>query len=184
MESKNAQHNYQNIGGWFNFQDIYLAMVALADDGARFVEIGTFLGKSASFMANEIKASGKVISFETIDTFKGSPTELEGKHKYYSEIDVYQRAKNNLKDLPARILVGESVKWSEQYEDASLDFVFIDGSHVYEDVKRDIEAWLPKVKPGGYIGGHDFDNNDVKKAVVEVIGFECPKGANSWLIRH
>jgi len=39
-----------------------------------------------------------------------------------------------------------------------LDYVFIDGIHTYEAVKHDIAAWLPKVKRGGWIGGHDYDN--------------------------
>ena len=38
----------------------------------------------------------------------------------------------------------------------SLDFVYIDGNHQYEFVKKDIEAWYPKVKKGGVIGGDDY----------------------------
>ena len=56
--------------------------------------------------------------------------------------------------------------------DGSLDFVFIDAQHDYESVKRDIEAWLPKVRGGGLISGHDYDpdpkrNYGVIKAVNE-----------------
>lgn len=40
--------------------------------------------------------------------------------------------------------------------DGSQDFVFIDADHSYDAVKQDIAAWLPKVKAGGWIGGHDF----------------------------
>ncbi len=40
--------------------------------------------------------------------------------------------------------------------DGSLDFVFIDADHSYEAVKQDIAHWLPKVKAGGWIGGHDY----------------------------
>lgn len=39
-----------------------------------------------------------------------------------------------------------------------LDFVFIDGNHAYAYVKKDIEAWSPKVKSGGLIIGHDYVN--------------------------
>ena len=38
----------------------------------------------------------------------------------------------------------------------SKDFVYIDGDHTYEGCKSDITLWLPKVKKGGYIGGHDY----------------------------
>ena len=43
-----------------------------------------------------------------------------------------------------------------EIENESLDFVYIDGDHTYEGCKSDIELWLPKVKKGGYIGGHDY----------------------------
>ena len=51
----------------------------------------------------------------------------------------------------------------------NLDFVYIDGSHNYEDVKRDIELYYIKVKTGGIIGGHDFwaDKIGVCKAVLD-----------------
>lgn len=38
----------------------------------------------------------------------------------------------------------------------TLDFVFIDGDHSYEGCKNDIALWLPKIKKGGWIGGHDY----------------------------
>lgn len=49
-----------------------------------------------------------------------------------------------------------------------MDFVFIDAAHDYESVKKDINAWLPKVKENGIIAGHDYEwCDDVKKAVKE-----------------
>lgn len=40
--------------------------------------------------------------------------------------------------------------------DRSLDFVFIDADHSYGAVRQDIKDWKPKVKPGGWLGGHDY----------------------------
>jgi hypothetical protein len=34
--------------------------------------------------------------------------------------------------------------------------VYIDANHNYENVKADINAWYPKVKKNGLIGGHDY----------------------------
>ena len=59
------------------------------------------------------------------------------------------------------------------YEDASLDFVFLDGDHSYDGLKKDIIAWLPKVKKGGIICGHDFclADSGVIQAVTELFPY-------------
>lgn len=49
-----------------------------------------------------------------------------------------------------------SVEASKQFEDNSLDYVYIDGCHLYEYVRDDIAAWYPKVRSGGILSGHDF----------------------------
>lgn len=71
--------------------------------------------------------------------------------------------------------------------DESLDFIFIDGNHAYEYVKEDIVNWIPKVKMGGLISGHDYDRRDgtnleVQKAVDEMLK-KVNKGDNYvwWL---
>lgn len=48
------------------------------------------------------------------------------------------------------------VNAATQFEDGSLDFVYIDGDHTYEFVSGDIKAWWPKIKSGGIISGHDY----------------------------
>jgi predicted O-methyltransferase YrrM len=51
---------------------------------------------------------------------------------------------------------GMSVETAAQFEDGSLDGVFLDGSHIYEDVLADIDAYLPKIRKGGILFGHDL----------------------------
>jgi hypothetical protein len=50
-----------------------------------------------------------------------------------------------------------------------LDFVYLDGCHEYECVKKDLEVYYPKVRVGGFLCGHDFWANTlgVCQAVVE-----------------
>lgn len=57
------------------------------------------------------------------------------------------------------------------FADDSIDFVYIDGNHDYEFVKKDIELYYSKVKKGGIIGGHDFSANyfGVVKAVLNFV---------------
>lgn len=50
-----------------------------------------------------------------------------------------------------------------------LDFVYIDGNHDYESVSRDIKDWFPKLRAGGILSGHDYNetNPGTKQAVNE-----------------
>jgi len=54
--------------------------------------------------------------------------------------------------------------------DGLADFVYIDANHSYDAVKRDLELWVPKIRPGGVIGGHDFSPEfpGVRQAVQEL----------------
>jgi hypothetical protein len=70
-----------------------------------------------------------------------------------------------------RVLQSDSVEAADHV--GLADLVFIDADHGYEGCKGDVLAWLPKVKPGGWIGGHDYDPPKwpewgVKRAVDEV----------------
>ena len=56
------------------------------------------------------------------------------------------------------ILQGESAEIARQVPDSTLDWVFIDADHTAQGVMSDLEAWWPKVKPGGLVSGHDLDN--------------------------
>lgn len=69
------------------------------------------------------------------------------------------------------VIKGKSVKIAKQFVDNFFDFVYIDANHTYENVKADILAWRPKVKPGGVICGHDYcdECEGVKKAVDELL---------------
>ena len=60
----------------------------------------------------------------------------------------------------AVILPMTSIEAAGQIEDHSLELVFLDADHSEGGVLEDIAAWAPKVKPGGWIGGHDLDNPD------------------------
>lgn len=57
----------------------------------------------------------------------------------------------------ATVIEADTVHAAAQVPDASLDFVFIDADHSYEAVRRDISAWRSKVKPDGWLGGHDYN---------------------------
>jgi predicted O-methyltransferase YrrM len=73
---------------------------------------------------------------------------------------VYEKAVTRLAPYEdhSKLIIDRSPEAAHAFEDKSLDFVFIDGEHSYEATKADMEAWLPKVKPGGILAGHDYAN--------------------------
>lgn len=93
------------------------------------------------------------------------------------------------REFSNRLVVLQGLSWemAEKVEDGSLDFVFIDASHSYECVMKDIKAWTPKLQPGGMLCGHDFSDrySGVVKAVTELVSdfslgvdrvWRCKKG--------
>lgn len=73
-------------------------------------------------------------------------------------IESYEKAKANVKGYDCTLIKGWSDKVADQFENESLDFVFIDGNHSYEWMVWDIAKWSKKVRKGGIVYGHDFDD--------------------------
>lgn len=166
------EHFYQDIQGWFIYQEIYDIAVNTAPDGAHFVEVGSWRGRSTAYMAVNIANSGKQIRFDAVDTWRGSIDEAV--HQTDPAVindTLYAEFLANMEPVKQYV---NPVRASSQealalYEDNSLDFVLIDGSHVYEDVRADITGWLQKLKPGCLIAGDDYEWPGVKQAVCELL---------------
>jgi uncharacterized Rossmann fold enzyme len=86
-----------------------------------------------------------------------------------SQEHFYQLTRNMTKFAGERgqIIRKESTVAAEDFEDKSLDFVFIDADHTYTGCRADILAWLPKIKHGGLMCGHDYDNQEVPNCGVK-----------------
>lgn len=81
---------------------------------------------------------------------------------------------------------GYSLPVSAEFENESLDLIFIDGDHSYEGCRDDINAWLPKLKTGGFMAGHDYGHErfpGVKKIVDELFPQAEIFGDMVWLIQ-
>jgi hypothetical protein len=84
-----------------------------------------------------------------------------------------------------------SVEAATHFPDGSLDLVFIDGDHSYEAVRADIAAWKPKVRHGGVLSGHDYNNTakygayfkGVDKAVEEAFPAFNVEPDSVWWVR-
>jgi len=156
-------HFYERIQGWFDFQDIYWEQVNNAKDGDIFVEVGSYKGRSAAFMAVEILNSGKKIDFYCVDIWEDE--------------SIYQEFLKNIEPVKDLIKIQRCKSTDFKIE---ADFVFIDAAHDFKNVNKDIKHWEPLAK---VIGGHDYSRYwpGVKEAVqknfkdFKVIG-------NSWLV--
>jgi SAM-dependent methyltransferase len=110
---------------------------------------------------------------------------------YLVMVDIVPRTMSLLKtELAKDRRVGiwlPSVKAAKTFADAEFDFVFIDADHTYEAVKADIIAWKPKVKPGGWLCGHDYGKpykcGGVKRAVEELLPVHELDGDDTWFVK-
>ena len=146
-------------------------MVKRFDSGSHFVELGSWKGKSAAYMAVEIINSNKQIKFDCIDRWEVEPR--ADWPKYITNENFMQIFLDNTKPVSHIItaIKKDSSSAAQDYQDNSLDFVFIDADHSYEGVKKDILAWRPKVKKGGVLAGHDYGwVVEIRKAVDDVFG--------------
>ena len=67
-----------------------------------------------------------------------------------------------------------------QFPDEHFDWIYVDASHFYDDVKVDIQAFWPKLKCGGYMAGDDYDRrgiweHGVTRAVDEFVASGVPE---------
>lgn len=62
-----------------------------------------------------------------------------------------------------------SLEAAQEFQDGSLDLVFVDAAHDYENCLADIRAWWPKIRQGGFLAGHDYQHKfpGVMRAVAE-----------------
>lgn len=154
-------HIYQNENfglelGWFSYPKLYSQMVVRCNHIGHFVEVGSYKGRSAAFMAVEIINSGKQIQFDCVDPWD-------------ADNEMYDLFLENIKSVKHAINVVRafSVDAAIMYQDESLDFVFIDANHDFKNVFADITAWFPKVRKGGVLAGHDYTQSNMKYCHVD-----------------
>lgn len=112
--------------------------------------------------------------------------------------DAEEIARYNLSFFPAgqwEIIKSDSTAAAKRFPEHALDYVFIDASKDPEKYYADIKAWLPKIRVGGTILGHDIMNplmgnegrdvyNVVEKVAKEIgKDFDMCMRRHSWFIR-
>ena len=134
------------------------------------VEVGSYAGVSSDLFARFCE------KLYCVDTWAGDCPDMETAERMFDEVWF-----SHFNIEPIKLL---SVEAAKEFKDGELDLVYIDANHGYEDVKADLEAWIPKVKKGGWITGHDIFLDTVRAAVEEILGTEYKTYKDtSWAIR-
>lgn len=115
-------------------------------------EIGVHEGSYSRWLVRQIKGL-KLYGIDLWDSYPGYKDFQ--KHNLH---EAKQKAIDNVKGYDVEFIQDWSDKAADQFEDGSLDFVFIDGNHQFEWVVADIAKWSKKVRPGGIVYGHDYDD--------------------------
>lgn len=145
-------------------------------DGARVAEVGVAWGRSVLFLAERLLALGKTrAALWAVDTWDPEwdwPAEdtPAGAWRFPRQPmlgALVEHATGKELDM-VRIVRAPSVTASRLFEDETLDAVFLDADHTEGGIAADLDAWASKVRPGGWLAGHDYDPRRFP-AVVRVV---------------
>lgn len=169
--SKNT--TWEDLEGWFDYESLYQEMATKYNNGV-LVEVGSWLGKSVSFLATVSEFNKNNNKIYAIDTWSGLDSEyMEQIKTKYAKASIYEIFEDNIVNCGFKNIIKPiiSCSWeaANNFEDESCDFIFIDADHTYESVKKDILAWYPKLKPNGTLAGHDIFAEQIKRAVSETL---------------
>lgn len=144
----------------------------------RYAELGIAQGKTLRSILNWKPAISLLKEYYAIDIWEdyhGHPKEEW--EQYYYEISGFVKKFPQLKVMRER-----TTEAAKSIPDGYLDIVFVDADHSYKAVKADIIAWLPKIRLGGILMGHDYNYGSVQKAVNEVLdNIVSPSAKKCWV---
>lgn len=123
------------------------------------LKIGAEIGVSAGVNAENFCREIPGLTLYCVDSWEG----VKGEPRY-------QRAKIILQKYDVIFIRKASMEAVKNFEDDSLDFVFIDANHQFDFVMEDIIEWSKKVRLGGIVSGHDYYHSNLGKiGVVEAV---------------
>ena len=146
------------------------------------IEIGSYAGESAEmFLSSDAFAKLYCIDPWQMGYDPGDTTSGDGLPLAEQAFD--KRFKDNQTVVKVKKFSNDAVS---MFADNSIDFLYIDGDHRYEFCKQDLQNYVPKVKSGGILAGHDYGwggKDGVTKAVDEFFKEKPLKhyADNSWI---
>jgi len=146
----------------------------------KIVEVGSFQGVSTMLFSKFVNT---VYSVDCYD-YKVPDTGRIPSHDqlFIDAEDIFIQRTKDIKNIVK--IKKSSLEASKEFPNKSLDAVYIDAEHDEESVRSDIKAWLPKIKFGGYLCGHDFYLSHIQKILNEE-GFQkiTRSSDSSWLVQ-
>ena len=159
--------HWSRIHGWFGWRDLQEEAVATFPEGSTFVEVGSYLGRSLCSLAEVVAESGREYTVVGVDYCRGSGREgTADKDSHAAAVAdgggtfAGQLHRNVIACGFAdrvHLVVSPSPAAAGLFADGSLAWVHLDARHEYDSVLADIDGWLPKVAPGGWLSGDDYD---------------------------
>ena len=166
------KQSYFKIPGWFNYSETYDIIVDQIPEDGKIVEIGSFYGRSTHYLATSLFNANKLnVTIYCVDTFQGSSEHVNLKLPQ----DFSQIFRDNLEYYINRDMVipmqgrSDDTKILEVFEEASIDYIMVDGAHEYEPVMDDITNWFPKLKKTGVMFGDDYGLEAVRQATRDAL---------------
>jgi len=181
-----------NTNNWFDYSYFYEYLAQL-DDIKTVVEVGSWKGHSITHLAKQMLLNNKKFKLFCVDIWNEWEFHTEFNNTTQHELlkDVrnsYEIFQENLKlagvtDHITAIKL-ESLKAVGKFNDGEVDCVFLDADHSYKAVIDDIDAWMPKIRSGGILAGHDYNQPScgVKKAVDEKFGKSVSIMGQVWYL--
>jgi hypothetical protein len=138
------------------------------------------VGVQSGEFSNQLLKSKKLKKLHLIDcwqhqlSFQDGSANVEQK----KQDELYEFVKHRFKnDSRVNIIKKFSKDAMHEFHRNSLDFIYIDANHQYEEVRKDIQMWYTKLKKDGILAGHDYFNGisfdyslfGVKRAVDEFV---------------
>jgi len=111
----------------------------------------------------------------------------------YSNIQSLQNIRDKYREEieDGRVVIhqGYSFDLYKDFKDSYFDLIYIDGCHLYESVKNDIKNFLPKIKNGGLLSGHDYITKEVvfeqeNKEYTNDLGFGIMQAVDEFLLEN
>jgi hypothetical protein len=153
-------------------------------NGKIMIEIGCYAGDSTAVFAEFCK------TLYAIDPWKTGMSLADGSSAgevVYMYPNVEEAFDEKMKAFPNVIKMKNfDHEVIDSFKKRTIDFIYIDALHTEEEMHRQLEMWLPKIKESGIIGGHDFNEHfpGIVRAVLDVIGAPdrvYTDNGNSWI---